>query len=411
MSTTYRTETGDTFATIARRVYGSEQAAGFLASANPGVLEPLAAGLELATPPQADAPTDRVTGAPSTNPDEVAIRIGGQRYRFWDSVTIRRQLDAPDAVTLTGPLNPESATFRETFRPFTFRPVEVTVGGAPQFTGNVVYVDPQITPQSKTVSVSCYASPGVLNDCTPPASVFPVEFDNAALPTIARKLVSPFGIPVIFEDSPGAPFERVECAPGGRIWDFLADLAKQRGLVMGSTPAGALRFLKSQDAGTPVARLQQGQSPLIGVRPTFNPQDYYSHITGLEPAIIGLAGSQYTVRNPRLAGILRPFTYAVPDTQDADARAAVQARAGRMFGNMAAYTAEVVGWRDAAGDLWAPNTTVAVTAPDAMIYREYAFLVRGVTFYATGDARTAELELAVPGAFSGQIPEVLPWEE
>jgi prophage tail gpP-like protein len=38
-----------------------------------------------------------------------------------------------------------------------------------------------------------------------------------------------------------------------------------------------------------------------------------------------------------------------------------------MFGNMAAYTLTVASWRDDAGKLWEPNTTVTLIAPGAMV--------------------------------------------
>ena len=104
------------------------------------------------------------------------------------------------------------------------------------------------------------------------------------------------------------------------------------------------------------------------------------------------------------------MTFKAPDTLNADVKAAVEAKAGRMFGNMAAYSVTVSTWRDPQGDLWEPNTTVKLLAPGAMIYNEYEFVIRSVDLDVEGDKRTATLDLVIPGSFSGVIPKVLPWE-
>lgn len=410
MSTTYSVIAGDTFDSIARKKYGTENEADRIARANPGVAEPLTAGTVLTVPVLPSAPKDLQTQAPAADPDETAILIDGQRFRFWDKVRITRAVDAMDTVEFGAPFEADVPGFRETFRPFSFKPVVTTVGGSPLFTGNMVAVSPAVENSQKVVSVSGYSLPGVLNDCTPPASAFPLEFNNQGLREIATTLAAPFGLSVIFQADQGAVFERVATEPGKKILAFLTELAKQRNLIVSSTPEGALIFWQSVEAGSPVARLQEGSAPVLSVTPFFSPQEYYSHITGIEPVIVGLAGSQFTVKNPRLQGVVRPITFNAPDTLDADVKAAVEAKSGRMFGNMASYSVRVATWRDPQGELWAPNTTVTLLAPDAMVYSEYEFVIRSVEFSRESKVKTATLNLVIPGSFSGQIPEALPWD-
>jgi len=406
----YSVIAGDTFDSIARKKYGTENEADRIARANPGVAEPLTAGTVLTVPVLPSAPKDLQTQTPAADPDETAILIDGQRFRFWDKVRITRAVDAMDTVEFGAPFEADVPGFRETFRPFSFKPVVTTVGGSPLFTGTMVAVSPAVENSQKVVSVSGYSLPGVLNDCTPPASAFPLEFNNQGLREIATTLAAPFGLSVIFQADQGAVFERVATEPGKKVLAFLTELAKQRNLIVSSTPEGALIFWQSVEAGSPVARLQEGSAPVLSVTPFFSPQEYYSHITGIEPVIVGLAGSQFTVKNPRLQGVVRPITFNAPDTLDADVKAAVEAKSGRMFGNMASYSVRVATWRDPQGELWAPNTTVTLLAPDAMVYSEYEFVIRSVEFSRESKVKTATLNLVIPGSFSGQIPEALPWD-
>ena len=111
-----------------------------------------------------------------------------------------------------------------------------------------------------------------------------------------------------------------------------------------------------------------------------------------------------------MQGVTRPITFKAPDTLNADVKAVAEAKAGRMFGNMASYSVNVDTWRDSSGQLWTPNTTVKLQAPDAMIYSEYEFVIRSVEFNRERALETATLDLVIPGSFSGQVPEVLPWD-
>ena len=409
MSTTYSTRSGDTFAIVSRNVYGVDDQGPLIAAANPGVLEPFTAGITLTIPPLANSPTDLVQVGPAAGPDEVAILIDQERFRFWESVTITRAFDSIDQVDFTAPFELSNQGFREAFRPFSYKPVDISIGGMPYFAGTMMTPLPSVSPTRKTVNVSCYARPGVLADCPPSASSYPVEFLDLTLDTIAKRLAAPFGIGIDFEADPGAPFQEVSINEEQRILPFLATLAKQRNIVIGSTAAGRLRFAQSAFEGNPVAVLAQSESPLIRVEPVFNSQAYYGSITGIEPVLAGLQGAQITEKNPYMDGNIRPFTFVVDDANDGDAGTAVAARMGRMFGNMVSYNVQLQTWRDSSGGLWEPNTFVRLDAPDAMVYSPYNFLIRRVTLNKTPTEETAELNLVLPGAFSGQIPESLPW--
>ena len=400
------TREGDTFEGLARRAYGDDQKAALIRSANPGSVEPFGPGVVLTVP---SAPAAASTAQAAT-PNEVALSINGRRFRFWSGIGITRSIDAMDTLQVSAPFDPSDPVFREVFRPFAFAPVCLTVGGAPVFTGTMLSPTPNLRPDSRTVLASCYSVPAVIGDCTAPASAYPLEWDGAGLRAIAGALVAPFGLGVVFEADEGAVFERAALTPGAKILPFLIKLAQQRGLLVSSTEKGALLFAKSTPPGSPVARLVEGEAPLIDVSPAFRPQEYYSEVTGIEPTIVGLRGGQVTVKNPLLRGVVRPFSFEVPDTLGADVQAACDAKAGRMFANAVNYMVTVATWRDPSGELWRPNTTLTVDAPGAMVYGAYEFLVRAVTLSRTIDGgEVATLALTVPGAFEGKIPEALPW--
>lgn len=412
MSSTYKTRRGDTFEKIARRFYGAEVEAITIERANPGVNEPLSPGLDVAVPTLSDLPLDKVQNSLAANADEVAILIDGTRFRFWDRIRVIRSLDTFDVVEFGAPWEVDVPGMKESFRPFKYSDIEVSVGGLALFKGTGVSVVPVQEAAQRIVTISGYSLPGVLQDCTAPASSFPLEFNDQGLREIAQTLCKPFGIAVDFREDQGPVFDpRVKIEPGEKVFDFLVKLAKQRNLIIASTSEGKLLFWKGVETGSPVARLVQGFSPLLSVTPFFSPQDYYSSITGIAPVHYGRAGSQVTVPNSRLLGVIRPMTFEAEDTKDeAVLKAAVEAKAGRMFGNMASYTVKVDTWRDSSGGLWEPNTLLSVEASGAMIYGEYKFVIRTVEFNRTSREETASLNLVIPGSFNGKIPDSLPWD-
>ncbi|MCK5606549.1 hypothetical protein KAR91_31895 [Candidatus Pacearchaeota archaeon] len=400
---------GDTFATISRKVYGVETKAGLLARVNPGISEPLTPGVVIFIATQTDLP-QIITESPSDSENEVALNIDDQRFRFWESMRITRSIDSMDTLEFTAPLNVDNRAFRDTFLPFSYKTASVTVGGEALFKGTMLTPIPDLTGDRKSVAVSGYSIPGVLNDCVIPASAFPLEFNGQGLRDIAKVVAAYFGISVEFTEQQGPVFERVAAEPTKKVFQFLSQLARQRNFVVSSTPEGKLLFQRSVASGKPVSRLAQGFPPITTIAPQFNPQAYYSHITGLQPAGLGVDGSQYTAENSRLKGIIRPFTFKADDTKSGDIKAAVEAKAGYMFANAISYSVSVTTWRDSEGNLWAPNTTVTLIASGAMIYSEYEFIIRSVSFSRTPNSETAELKLVLPGSFEGKIPETLPWD-
>lgn len=421
MHSTFRVLPGDTLVNLSRRAYGVDTEADLIARANPGVIEPLVEGTEVSIPELQNAPKDAPQAAVADNPNEVSLSIDGQRFRFWEKVRITRAIDAIDVIEFSAPFEHDAPGFRETFVPFSYKPLTVAVGGEPLLTGTLLTVSPELTPTRKSFVVGGYSTPGVLNDCTASAaSPAELEFTGLTLDVIAESLAKPFGISVVFRDDPGdAQFassgssefgpDPVSIQPGQRVFSFLADLAKQKNLLVSSSPTGQLVFQRGLQAGETVANLRQGESPLTSVKPFFNAQEYYSHVTGIESVFMGIGGSQFTVLNERLKGVIRPFTFTVPDLQGGSVVEAIEAKAGRMFANAASYSVEVATWRDPKGRLWEPNTFINLEAPDAMVYEPFKFIIRSIVFNRDRSSEKATLNLVLPGSFSGEIPESLPW--
>lgn len=342
-------------------------------------------------------------------PDDLELKVGGVKWSKFNSLKCEMSLDGFASLSFVAPFNPDSPSFRSTFRPFSYPSVQVTLGRVVLFTGTMVTPQPEVSADERSVSVSAYSAPAVLGDCHVPVSAYPIECNGMGLRQIVSLILAPFGLSSVFESDPGASFRRVRVKPEETPFSFLSDLAKQRGLVVGDTPEGALAFRRSATSGPPVVRLREGTPPLTEVGVSFSGQAYYSEITGVAKGRVGSVGSAYTLKNPHASGFVRPHVFELDDTDSADVPTAVQAKMGRMFASAVSYSASIPSWYDAGGRVILPNKIVSLEAESAMVYRETDMLIRSVTLLRDEEKETASLELVLPGAFSGQVPSEVPW--
>ncbi len=341
--------------------------------------------------------------------DEVTLLIDGTELRLWSSVSLTFSLDAFTTFTFTAPFDPETAIHRDMFRPLQYQTVEVRIDGDTVLTGTVVTIEPKGTANESQVTVSGYSKAGVTLDCHMPEG-YALEFRDAPLQLIIQHIASSFGIPYQTLLDNAWPFEKELLDVDARPLEFLANLAKQRGAVISDTADGGILCWQSYAGGSPVAVLDGAATTALEQQT--NSQEYFSEVTGYAETKRGSLGQRYTYNNPLLKTVRRPHTFRISDSDKADSPYVVAAKIGRMFGNVASWSLpQVASWRDPNGNLWRPNTTVLMKAPNLMVYRETEFLVRTVTLEATHEVRRAALGFVLPGAFAGIPPERWPWDE
>lgn len=406
MSGTFRTSGGESWNIIARQTTGNDLDADKIRRANPSVPDPIPAGTLLQIPQDNLEPDDNV------EPAETKIVVAGQEFGTWDGLEIGRSVDAIGKASFTVPNEPET---RAIFRPMS-GPTTVISAGPTLLTGRCESPAAQNTPNSKTLTMSVYSSPGILERYNPPIEKFPMEWENGNLITIANDLCLPHGIYCDFRAAPGPVFKRVDIQPGGVVLQFLADLAQQRGPVISSTAHGSLLVWEGTQPGNPVARLEKGQ-PGVDIKMEIDETRYYSSVTGTVPARtkrngskIKGSGAKLTVRNPHANDEVRPYNVEFEDIDPGEIDTAVNALAGRIFSAIVSVPVEVATWLDDRGKIWEPNTTIMLKSPEDYIDDWYEFLIADVSLKETSDgARSAALRCTIPGAYTGDIPEVLPW--
>jgi prophage tail gpP-like protein len=340
----------------------------------------------------------------------IKLVVDNSEFKFWSSFEITQSMSTFDVFSFEAPFE-QNSTIKDVIKPLQFKPGQLFIDD--ELLSTIVLVDPLPTiGNSKSITVSGYAKPGVLNDSSIPFSEYPIEFVDQTLEQIAKTLAGIYGVEVEFLCSgscrSGEPFSKVKLKVGQPPYSFLIKLAKDRGFLISNTPDGKLLFWKA--ANNPdVTILKEGHTPLLDVVPNINPQGYYSEITGLGTVAYIKETETVTIDNPLLK-VKRPFVYKTKNKlTGADLQKAVKWKTGLMIAESIKYSITVQGLRDERGNVWKPNTYINLTAPDAYVNNETTFLVDNLTL-AKSDSDITTMNLVLPESRNGKIPVRLPWD-
>jgi prophage tail gpP-like protein len=402
MSSTYTTRGGETWNEVARNTTGNDLDAAKIQRANPGALAPLLPGVILQIPLEAP----EIVVASSV---DLEVSVWGQPIGTFHAFAL---VSSIDAVAKCGFNVPNEQETRALFQPLSSPDITVNIGGSREFTGRADSPIPLNKPDSRLLDISCYSTPGILERVSPPMAAFPLEFTQANLPAIVGDLCSYHSIAIDFQAPPGPLFKEVDITPNQKIFAFLSGLSAQRGPVLTSGPFGELVVWTGVDPGNPVSRLEKGLAPASSVSVEIAEDRYYSSVTGIIPAKTKKRrpGVSFTVDNPHANDLVRPYSFEAKNLDPGELETAVLVAAGRMFAGVFSVNLELSTWFDDSGELYRPNTTIELKSPDDFIPDFYEFLIASVVLSASAGVKTASLSLVLPGVFSGQIPEVLPWQ-
>jgi prophage tail gpP-like protein len=426
MSRSHSVKQGETLGSIAIQYFGTFEKWATIKSGNPQLLGRKSAadgsplifpGDTLIIPVEPDPAPVINTATPvvmaSDKKQDISIKIGGKTFTGFSSFRIIQPADSFDSFSIVAPFDDTNKDFREAFRPFTFKECAVYFNKKLIFNGRLLTPNPDVQPDSRSVNLQGYPLCGALNDVNLPVTKYPPAYKGLKLSAIADDAAGAFGVSVSMKSSEGAAFKDVSYEPQDKVLQFLSGLAEQRGLLFTNDGDGNLIFYKPK-AGSSVATFKEGELPFVSCTPSFDPQNFYSHITGFSKTENKAKSKHFTYVNKYLAkrGILRPYSFVVDDAEEGDLEAAVKAKAGRMFADAVSYTLVVMGNVDANDCLYGKNICVSVQSPGAMIYRETKLMSRQTEVSRDDkDGEKTTFSLVLPGSYSGELPEAFPWEE
>ena len=348
----------------------------------------------------------------SDSEQDVSIIIDGKKFTGFTSYEINLSIDSFDTFSFTAPYDLAIKDIKQAIMPFAFKKCEVYYLGDLLFKGYLLTPDPELQAEATEITLQGYPLCGVLNDCTVPPSKYPIQYYNVTLQDIADPIADVYGIKVVYKDGAGDPFTEVGIEPNEKILSFLLKLSQQRKFLFTNDENGRLVFFKPAKESA-FMQFKSGVTPLVSISPKFNAQGFYSHITGHTKNDTETDPLSFTYENKFLTekGIIRHETIIVDDAEtQADLENAVKAHAGRMFADCISYSLKSSKHLNDKGKLFKKGMTVCIDAPGAMITRQTNFIARNIKLLRDTSGKTAEIELVLPGSFTDELPEALPWD-
>ena len=428
MPQNYTVIAGDSLTKIAARFYGTGVKADVIVKANPKLngrvlslelLPTIYVGDTLIIPDLAER--DILTNkdpesVAAAGQSDISILIDGDRFTIWETGEIVRSFDTiADTFTLTAPWDPGNTINRDIFKPFSYKPFSLYVGGERVMSGTIVTHAPEAAANKTEIVISGYSLPGILADVNLPPTMYPFETDGLTLQQIAENIATPFGITVKFLTDAGPVFkdgDKIDIEPTQTIYGFLIDLARQRGLVISSDVQGAMIF-QGTTTEQATETIRAGREPFVKGGANYNGQMRFSEITALGTEVISGAGASGSIEDKTMldAKISRPKVIKPTDTNAGSLQAAAAAQYGRDLASATEYIVTVLGWRRPSdSQLWQDNTKLIYQNPGNMVYTETEMLIRTAKFIKGPDTEITELTLVFPEAYSGEIRSSFPWD-
>ena len=227
---------------------------------------------------------------------------------------------------------------------------------------------------------------------------------------VSRSLESINGGAVAIAKPDTGKISEISITPGQSLYEVLSQLASAQGLWAIPTADGQLSYVKLKSDSKPVATLIEGQGPVRSVTATADITKRFQKYM-VVGAFEGNPEATAEVSDPEVFGLAKRGRKIAPlNQQSTDMDQA--ARFLRSTALIDSYTAscEVEGWHYN-GNLWQPGTIITLKAPGARINNPSRFMIKNVTLQLDeSGGQITGLDLAIPEAYDGTEPEVLPWQ-
>lgn len=276
--------------------------------------------------------------------------------------------------------------------------ISCKLGDTPLYKGYIDRLSISLSASSRNLTISGRDITGDLVDCS---IIGNNEFNNMTLDAIAKELVKPFGINIIIFSDVGAPFSKFTVNQGETVFEALERLAKQREMLLTSSPVGNLVFEKKGVVRSST-ELIEGVN-ILQAAVTFDNTERFSeyHVKGQAPGLLGSANDNTKGKGlAKDSGITRYRPTLILSENPAD-NSGSQKRAQWESSFRAAKAMQVSvmtqGWTQKNGEIWATNQTVHIDCRSLGLKQD--MLIQRVRFEQSESGRRTELELIRPDAF------------
>lgn len=333
------------------------------------------------------------------------IKINGKYYSFFDEVLINERLDSVASVfSFKGRFNPNNQTHKEIFKPLSFHKIEIYDDNDDlKLTGVSVNSSLGSSSTRELQNVSGYSLPGILEDCSIPFKIYPLEKNNVSLDDIVKNILPEFGLEYVVDSSVQndmkLQYEKTTANPSDSVKDFLSKLAAQRNIVISHTVDGRLLFFKPNINAKP--KLFLTSSNTLRMSMTVSGQMLHSKITVIRQPSKDNPGLSPvdTITNPMLSGSRNIVKVLTSGTETETKKAADNVLADEL--KNISFTVEMNKIYDDlnCGDI------VEVQNPEVYLYNRAKLMVSEISKTINNSSNQMTLKLVMPETFTGAVPK------
>jgi prophage tail gpP-like protein len=281
-------------------------------------------------------------------------------------------------------------------------PCQVFIGTDWVVTGYVERYNPSVSATSHTVRLSGRGKCCDLVDC---AAEWPgCQISGASVLEIATKLAAPYGITVRAQTDVGGPIKQFNVMLGETAWEVIERICRYRALLAYEGPDGNLILDRAgtvSATGGPVqGQNVQAMSAEFSMDQRYS--EYYVYLQSMDSSVdLGIMPPYFITKDDGVTRHRRKVIIAESGSVGMDiAKLRGLWEMNRRVGRGYQVHVTVDSWRDAAGDLWSPNTEVQVQLPVLKLPKT-TWIISEVVFKRSNDSgTTADLTIMPARAFS-----------
>jgi prophage tail gpP-like protein len=342
--------------------------------------------------------------------DELILTVGTSSISGWQAVRVTRGIErCPSDFEIA--LTQRTPTGRIIVKPGD--PCFVSLGGDVVITGYVDDHEASLDASQHDVRITGRGKCQDLVDCA--AEWKGGQISGATALEIASKLAQPHAIQVAAfapEQDNLPPIPRINLILGETAFEIIERVCRFRGLLAYETTDGNLLLAQ---AGTSKAAggFEEGKNierVTLSLSMATRFREYRALLQSMDRVgeLGGVGNLQYIAYDKGV----RPNRKMVIIAEYGDSGAQVCKQralweAARRLGRASHITLTTDTWRDAAGDLWEPNTLVPISVPSLDLV-DATWLVTEVTYRRAEDGTHADLTIMPPAAFLPQPVLLIP---
>lgn len=311
--------------------------------------------------------------------------------------------------------------FDEIVKPRSFAEAEVSIKGEKLLTGHKYISAPNLSGKGQ-LTLEGFSKTYQLIRSNPKVKK---EYGNSSLLDIAVDQCEPFGIPVGLQNVNSADLADAETGikqlftsgptigEQQKIFDFIQNLARERGVLVSNTADGNLIFLRANVKQTPVGSIIEGPDGSIPVTGNFSAR--FDDTTAMK-TYSAWADAQFSFEEKGPKGIATDDRISIPGFKsvvfnalvEGDGQKQVEFTRNQILAQSMSMPFQANSWEAPNGELWRDNTFVSVESPTLFVPNGFTFLIRAVQYNLDSQGETAILSLVPPSLYTGEDVEE-PW--